>query len=116
MTRRPLARRWSSSSARDSSRMSITALESLPRQTQLPDPWRPALHGAVRERALDALQGAPVEAAAEVAGVEQGDPDSLGPRRLDQRLAEVVAVPVQVVEFANRRDARVQHLAEDGSR
>ncbi len=84
--------------------------------TQLVDPRRPAFDVPVGERALHSLERPAIQAAAQIARVEQGDADALRPRGLDERLAEVVAVAMEVVELADRGDARVQHLAEDGAR
>src|SRR5438105_14141132 len=77
---------------------------------------RPPLDITVRERALDALERAAVDATAQVARIEQRDADPFRCRGLDQRLAQVVAITVQVVKLADSGDARVEHLSEDSAR
>src|SRR5438105_924109 len=83
---------------------------------QLLDARRPALDITVRERALDALERPSVDATAQVARIEQRDAYPFRCRGLDQRLAQVVAITVQVVKLADSGDARVEHLSEDSAR
>ena len=83
------------------------------------DPGRPGLGAAVVVPHLGTL-GRLAEARAEVAGVEQRDPEPRTSRRLDQRVAHRVGVVVrravglvvEVVELADSRDPGGDHLAE----
>jgi hypothetical protein len=56
------------------------------------------------------------EAAAQVAGVQQRDPHARGARRGDDGVAHLVVPVVQVVELADRGDAREGHLGKDAQR
>ncbi len=65
---------------------------------------------------LSVIERPVVEPTAQVARVDQRDPDPNLARGLDQRLSELVAVPVQVMELADGRDAGFQHLLKYSAR
>src|SRR5205823_8979392 len=50
---------------------------------------------------------------AQIAGVDKRDPDALFAGRVDQRLAQLVAVTVEVMELADRGDPRLEHLTKN---
>jgi hypothetical protein len=76
-------------------------------------PTRPPLDVAVAEAALDGVEGRVFEAGAEVAGVEQHEPDAGLPGRLADGVVHAGGV-MEVVELVDGRDAGQQQLAEGG--
>ena len=90
---------------------------------ELVDAVGPGVGVGVGETQLDLAERL-ADAAVQVAGVQQGDPDPGLAGSLDDRLADLVRVRVrlaagavmQVVELADRRDPRQRHLPEGGPR
>ena len=93
---------------------------------QLAGPFGPSFDGAVAEPELDAVEWnrtGTAEPAMEVTGVEQREPDAGGVGGGEERLGHRVLVVVRrtsglvmdVVELADRGDARHRHLAEHGA-
>ena len=80
---------------------------------QVVDASRPGVGVTVAEGDLLQLEGPAVHAAAQVAGVDQRDPDPLLGGGVDQGLPQLVAMAVEVVELADGGDAGLEHLAED---
>src|SRR6266540_2243333 len=91
---------------------------------ELPDPLGPGGGVAVAEAQLRAFERATLEVAPEVAGVVQGETDARLRSRGRQGEAHLVRVGVapallvvvDVVEFADRGDARERHLRVDSGR
>ncbi len=91
---------------------------------ELPDPLGPGGGVAVAEAQLRAFERATLEVAPEVAGVDQGETDARLRSRGRQGEAHLVRVGVapallvvvDVVEFADRGDARERHLRVDSGR
>ena len=77
---------------------------------EIVDPSRPAVRVAVAERHLLQLERPAVQPAAQVARIDQRELDPLLGRGVDERLAELVALSVQVVELADRGDPGLEHL------
>ena len=79
---------------------------------QFVDPPNPPVGIAVGERLLNVIERPAVQPAAQVARVDERDPNSFLARRIDESHPELVPVTVQVMELADRGDTGLQHLAE----
>ena len=73
---------------------------------------RPTVRIAIGKSLLDFVERSTVHPTPQVARVDESDADAPRGSGLEQCLAHLVAVPVQVVELADRRDAGLQHLAK----